>query len=391
MDRVREALYLPEDPARIGVDGSGVRIAVIDTGIDASHPDLVDSVSVAQSRVFGLGGSIDDHVGHGTHVAGIIAGSGAASEGRYRGIAPGAELIALKALADGRGYTDDVAAAIFHAIELGVDIINYSASHSPWRIAGGGPPWKWSTHLTVRDEAFQAAVEAGILCVGAAGNDGPHEGSINSPGILSELLTCGALTESGEELASISSRGPAYLDDSLAPNQVVSRVDIFDTDLRTRKKPNLVAPGAAPGMHSGSIANRFLGPGHVPLGPVSARSRDAKYLRCVEPSDPDCLYARMGGTSQATAVVTGLAALVLQLGREWNIPWERPQGEVLRKLLEAAAVQMTAYSPDEVGNGRLLWPTLLGNIEDYRDSDVRRANILDGPQLRLEGEAEPDA
>lgn len=90
MDRVRSALFLGEPR----FDGTGVRIAVLDTGIDPEHPDLGDCLNLAESDSFiALGGDLLDRSGHGTHVTGIIAGNGALSDGRYLGVAPGAELI----------------------------------------------------------------------------------------------------------------------------------------------------------------------------------------------------------------------------------------------------------------------------------------------------------
>lgn len=143
---------------------------MLDTGIYRQHPDLTHCIAEESQSCLSLTRDLRDYHGHGTHVAGIIAGSGVASDGLYRGIAPGAELIVLKVSADQSGYALDVAAGVQKAVDLGVDIINYSGGTSGWKI--GQPPWKWPTKLNRRDQAFFTAAEQGILCVAAAGNEG---------------------------------------------------------------------------------------------------------------------------------------------------------------------------------------------------------------------------
>lgn len=89
MDQVRAAV-LAENPP---VDGEGVTVAVLDTGVDPDHPDLVHALDRASSRSFSFRPDLQDRHGHGTHICGIIAGSGAASAGTYQGIAPGVRLV----------------------------------------------------------------------------------------------------------------------------------------------------------------------------------------------------------------------------------------------------------------------------------------------------------
>jgi len=143
-----------------GIDGAGVVIAIVDTGVDDSHPDLVGKVIRAKSFVSGED-SVDRN-GHGTHVAGIVAGTGAASNGMNIGIAPGANLINAKVLdASGSGYTSGIIEGMGWAVEEGADIISMSL--------GGDPMSGLSDPMT---EAANAVVERGVVVVVAAGNSG---------------------------------------------------------------------------------------------------------------------------------------------------------------------------------------------------------------------------
>lgn len=394
MQRVRNALYLGTTP----LDGSGVRVAVLDSGVDTTHPDLVHAVNLEQSRSFlGLSPDLTDRRGHGTHVAGIIAGSGVASDGAYRGIAPGAELIALKVMgADGRGLSDAVAAAVYEAIELGVDIINYSGGQNGWRKAGQ-PPWKWSAKENIRDQAFRAAREAGIFCVAAAGNDGPAPGTINSPGLRQSVFCAGALTPDGSAMARRSSRGPVYVDRDLPVNAVVRAVaapepamapfgpgeknpDFYDRPAK-RLKPDIVVPGGDPLLPK---------PVHVTLeilgrtaGPISARSRQAEVFPGLVPEDVECLYGSMGGTSQATAVVSGLAALLIQLGERREFDWGDNRATMLGGLFRTSARRPAGCGPEDCGHGGVIWPTCSATLVDCIENEEVRQLVLHGRQLKL--------
>ena len=158
--------------ADLGYTGSGVSVAVIDTGVDASHPDLAGRVSGGHNFV-GPGGP-DDTNGHGTQVAGIIASGGAAP-----GVAPGATILPYKVSEDGESVSSDVIArAIARASADGADVINISLG------------------IPVRnpdiDGAVAEAVRGGAVVVVAAGNDGPAESTIGSPGGAPAALTVGA-------------------------------------------------------------------------------------------------------------------------------------------------------------------------------------------------------
>ena len=145
-----------------GITGKGIKIAVVDTGIDASHPDLAGRVIAAKN--FSADGDTLDHFGHGTHVASIAAGSGAASGGKYEGVAPQADLINAKALNRyGSGTTDGIIRAMEWAADQGASIINMSL---------GGGPSDGSDPMSSAVNAISTA--KGALFVIAAGNSGPQ-------------------------------------------------------------------------------------------------------------------------------------------------------------------------------------------------------------------------
>jgi subtilisin family serine protease len=372
MERVREAIQC----GGAGVDGGGVRIAVLDTGIDLDHPDLHGKVDLENSASCCLSASIADVHGHGTHVAGIIAGSGEASGGRFAGIAPGAELIVLKVGSGMTAYSNDLAQAVLRAVELGANIINYSGGEHGF--AAGPPPWKWPIRLNKRDAAFRYAAEQGVLCVAAAGNDGPSPGTVVRPGNLSEVLCVGALAPPDFRVAPASGRGPLYLDGSMRGG--VARADP-ELDTRSRLvKPDVVVPGGEPSdfLHQ-ALHLAGIGRGGV----VAPRSRRG-ILVGIDPGDPECAYARVVGTSQATAVVTGLAALLLQLGRRIGFYWGANTGRALAGILRAAALRLAEGGPDDYGYGALLWPNIAATLNDCATNPVRRESVLFGPQLHLE-------
>ncbi|WUW21677.1 S8 family serine peptidase [Streptomyces sp. NBC_01463] len=177
-----------EDPSGAAADGAGVTVAVLDSGVDYSHPDLGGGFGEGHKVVAGhdfVNGDDDpmDDNGHGTHVAGIIAGR-AAAKGGVTGVAPGAELTAYKVMnANGEGTTSDIVAGIEAAIDPAnphrADVINLS-------IGGYGDG---SDPLGL---AATAATRAGVVVVAAAGNEGPGAGTVGSPAAADGVIAVGA-------------------------------------------------------------------------------------------------------------------------------------------------------------------------------------------------------
>jgi serine protease AprX len=230
-----------------GVTGRGVGVAIIDSGITSYHDDLYSggSRNIHDSRIVhfkdfthpastnALVEHPSDDYGHGTHVAGIIAGNGTDSAGARTGIAPGANLIGLRVLdAEGHGYISDVIAAIDYAISIksayNVRIINLSVASAVVESYLRDP-------LTL---AARRASEAGIVVVAAAGNLGyndRHEaqfGAVTSPGNAPWVLTVGSTTHQGtarrsdDAVAPFSSRGPTWIDFIAKPDLLAPGVGI---------------------------------------------------------------------------------------------------------------------------------------------------------------------
>ena len=269
----------------LGVDGTGVGVAIIDSGVTAAHDDL------AGNRVAQFVDFVDfqpqphDGYGHGTHVAGIIAGNGYDSAGARKGIAPGAHLLVLRALDQlGDGFISNAIAAIDYAIEqravYNIRVINLSVAAGVYESYETDP-------LTL---AARRAVEAGIVVVTAAGNHGrngngqPQLGGITSPGNAPWVLTVGAASHNGtvdrrdDTVAPFSSRGP-------------SRIDLV-------QKPDVVAPGV--GMES------LADPGST----LFAARPAARIWGSVQTASQP--YLSLSGTSMAAPVVSATVALMLQ-------------------------------------------------------------------------------
>jgi subtilisin family serine protease len=272
-----------------GYDGNGVTVAVLDTGVDASHPDLAGVVTAAKN--FSPSDNLADHVGHGTHVASTIAGSGRKSSGKYRGVAPGTKIISGKVLDDdGNGQESDIIAGMEWAARSGAKIANLS-------LGGTDTPGADATETAVN--ALSAAT--GVLFVIAAGNEGPDAASVGTPGSADAALTVGAV-DRNSTLADFSSRGPRVGDGAIKPDVTAPGVDI--------------TAAAVPG----SLIDQQYG--QSPPG-----------------------YTTISGTSMATPHVAAAAAILAQEHPDWN-------GQRIKAALMASAVD-NGYTPYEQGAGQV--------------------------------------
>lgn len=233
-----------------GLTGKGVTVCIVDTGIDGTHPDL-------KGRIVGWKDIVDhketpyDDFGHGTHCAGIIAGNGAASGGKYRGIAPEVSLIAVKVLRkDGSGDESDILAGIEYAAGTNAQVISMSLGSDQ--------------HSQAICDAVSNAVKKGKIVVCAAGNSGPNDGTIGCPSDNKDVITVGAVDQA-DYVCSFSSRGP-----------------LKDGNV----KPDVVAPG---------------------LKIVSCRASGIMENKAI-----DQYYLAESGTSMACPMVSGTVALLVQ-------------------------------------------------------------------------------
>lgn len=265
--RMQIPIYHQQDPKEIlkeNITGKGIKIAIIDTGIDYTHPDL--------GGCFGYGCKVEggydfvnndndpiDDQGHGTHCASIAAGTGIASNGLLKGVAPDAKLYAYKVLdSSGSGWESWIISGIEKAVQDNVDIISMS-------LGGYGDP------NDPMSQAIDNAVNSGVTAVIAAGNSGPSENTIGSPGCARKAITIGA-SDKQDKIAWFSSRGPTYI---------------------LTLKPDVVAPG---------------------VNICAARGANAWPDRLCYGDN----YVSISGTSMATPMVAGTVALLKQKNPTWT-------------------------------------------------------------------------
>ncbi|WP_405055814.1 S8 family serine peptidase [Kribbella sp. NBC_01505] len=271
---------------KAGFTGKGVKVAVLDSGVDATHPDLAPQVAGHKNFTSEPDG---DLVGHGTHVASTIAGTGAASGGKYQGVAPDARLYDGKVCGVIECFDSSIVAGMeWAAREVKATVANISLGDTD------------TPELDPLEEAVnRLTAETGTLFVVAAGNSGPQGRSIDSPGSADAALTVGAVDKQ-DQLADFSSVGPRLGDSAIKPDVTAPGVDI----VAARSK------------------NGYMG---TPVGDK---------------------YASMSGTSMATPHTVGAVAILAQEHPGWRAP-------ELKAAIMGSARPAPGQSTYQQGAGRI--------------------------------------
>lgn len=347
-----------DDLHRHGVTGRGITVAVLDSGL-WDHPALVHDTD-GKNRVLARYDAINDsdkdgvfdESGHGTHLTSVIAHSGPTrargqATGSFKGIAPDASIVAIKAFNnEGRGDLLDIVRGVQWVVDnrerYAIRVLNLSFAARP----------KWPYYLDPINQAIMRAWATGITVIAAAGNEGPGDMTIGSPGNLPYIITVGATTDSwttdtraDDYIPDFSSRGPT-------PEAHI--------------KPDIVAPG----------------------GHITGVTRPGSTLTTQHPD-----YALPGGelvmtgSSQAAAVVSGLAALLLQLEPDLT------PDDIKCKLLNTAEPAINrdgllAYSPFVQGSGQVSLTRAItlgtrgcGNVGLNIARDIALEEHFEGPAI----------
>jgi serine protease AprX len=294
-----------------GVTGQGVTVAVLDTGVAPNLPDLAGRLVQVRDDATGqtkpcknLSGELDcsDRFGHGTFIAGLVAGNGTSSGGKWKGVAPGASILSVKtAGADGAADVSNILAAIQWVVSFkdryNIRVLNLSLgtdSTQDWRV----DPLNY---------AVERAWAAGMTVVVAASNQGPAPGTITKPADDPWVITVGASDD----------RGTVGVGDDLLPDFTGRGPTAHGL-----AKPDVVAPGA-----------------HIVSLRAPGSTIDTRFPNYIDGS-----YRQGSGTSMATGVVSGAVALMLQAN-----PGFTP--DRVKYALQATARDAASNDPMAVGSG----------------------------------------
>jgi serine protease AprX len=302
-----------DDLNNAGYTGTGVTVALIDTGISAV-PDVAGRILTVHDDVTGANSACenmtdestcDDSFGHGTFVAGVIGGNGASSGGAYQGVAPNVNLLSVKiAGRSGAADVSNVLAAIQWVVSFkdryNVKVINLSL----------GTDSTQSYHVDPLDYAVEKAWQAGVTVVVSASNRGPAPQTISKPGDDPFVITVGAVDDQGtaglgdDAVPNFSSRGPTAADGL--------------------PKPDVTAPGA-----------------HVVSLRAPGSAIDTQFPNYINGS-----YRKGSGTSFSTGMVSGAAALIAQAN-----PTATP--DRIKYVLTTTARPAASTDPNTVGTGEI--------------------------------------
>jgi hypothetical protein len=364
---------------RAGLRGKGSLVGVIDSGIDPEHADFKDAEGNSRIGAYldFTGEGTEDVIGHGTHVAGTIGGTGAASGGAYRGMADQTKFKVAKVFGL-KGETDEsviLAAMKWMAGGEGngpkVDVLNMS-------LGGPGDPnvdplSSMVNRLTVNDK---------ILVVAAAGNEGPWTSSVGSPGNARYALTVGGVNKDGE-VAFFSSRGPIMDSEG---RELYGKPDVLgvsgDVDLSRVQPAPLVADAGTPAAARAGLASLSAAPAldsciYAP-GVIAPRSSHDPDQACAVAGNPG--YRYMSGTSMATPEVAGMAADVIAYLKSQG--YEVDPFQVKAVIMETAGA-LAKESKDVQGAGLVNGNRLAQAVFDRVKRGLPVGNVAFALSMRL--------
>ncbi|MFI1828857.1 S8 family serine peptidase [Streptomyces sp. NPDC020412] len=375
-------------PAPVPWTGKDEIVAVFDSGVDVTHPDLVDRIAVSESLV---GGDAFDVCGHGTHVAGIIVGSGAASGGLITGVALGARLAAFRVFdEDNRLRTGpSLGPMLTRAVDAGARVINLS----------------WGNPLSGTYDQYSLAVDEfvaehpDVLVVVAAGNSGAapkgtHEfNTCGTPATAKNVLTVGACDtdRNNDGLAELTwdrFRQPQFPLPPAGGEHVCG-------------DPDLPAAISSRGPSDyGSVVPHLLAPGTFVLAARSSSPQMDPRLAWRDCPDHEGHYMYLGGTSMAAPVVAGAAAVLRQYLREVR-RLASPSAALMKAVLVAATRRLPSLRPPHTpqdlgypdfdqGFGRLDLTIVLPTPDAPADRRLVWADLPDTDPDALEAFADPD-
>ena len=360
LDESRAFIGADRAASQLGANGAGIGVAVIDSGVDATHPDLAfgsvtvqnvkvvaDNLFTGQPVILENQANTDTTSGHGTHVAGTIAGRGTASAGRYVGVAPGAHLVGI-----GVGDVSSILWAVqgYDYAVANKDKYRIRVISNSWGPLGGGGDFTPGNPVNV---ASRVAYQNGIVSVFAAGNDGPGPGTMNTyavaPWVIGVAAGCTTNTgvqdtsvrcPAGTYLANFSSRGrpddPAY-------------------------NPTITAPGVwieATRAKTGAYIN-------------AATADENAFCGISDPVNYTCA----NGTSMATPHVSGVVAMILQARPDLPL-------DFVKEAIRSTGTPMTR--PD--GSPHAAWEVGGGYLNAYAAVDKAKRMKVKGPKKGRDGQ-----
>ncbi|MEU3597728.1 S8 family serine peptidase [Streptomyces sp. NPDC006798] len=368
--------------------GAGETVGVFDSGVDDTHPDLTGRIAVSESLV---GGKAFDDCGHGTHVAGIVAGTGAASGGLITGVAPGAELAVFRVFDDDNRLRagPSLGPMLSRAVDAGARILNLS----------------WGNPLSGSYDQYSLAVDRfvadhpDVLVIIAAGNSGTaprgtHEfNTCGTPATAKNALTVGACDtdRDNDGLADLTwdrFRQPQFPLPPAGGEHVCGDADL----------PAAIS-SRGPSDY-GSVVPHLLAPGTFVLSARSSSDRIDPRLPWRDCPDHQGRYVYIGGTSMAAPVVAGAAAVLRQYLREVRA-LAAPSAALMKALLVAATRRLpslrTPNTPQDLGYpdfdqgfGRLVLTTVLPTPDAPADRRLIWADLPDTDPGALEAFADPE-